>query len=327
MQQNTKRIIGFLVTTCLTVGLIIGLGQFVRPVTDSDGCIASIKTFHEMPENTFEVIGYGSSHMWKGLNAMAMYENYGVGAYNYGGNWQRLNTTLLFMQDSFRTQSPKVVLVECFKIDDILEDTDVNGEIYHTTMFPESKEKQDYLKQCFGDDLERYLSYYVPLAAFHSNWSSLEPGNFVWNSSTTDYAKTMGSELWDLYGYADFGDYRYFQQWELPEKSIEVLDKMVELCKKNNTEIIFYIQPYQGQFVYNQAMQEYAEKNDCVYLNLYEHVEEMDLKGEDYYDLGHTNTIGATKIANYLAKYIVENYDVTDMRTVENNIWEQALNQ
>lgn len=328
MQRNLKNLRSFIITTCLTVSLIIYAGNVVRPITDCDTCIDTINTFHDMPKNSFEVIGFGSSHMWKGVNAMEMYKSYGVGAYNYGANWQALNTTLLFMQDAFKTQSPKVVLIECFKVAEILKDTDVTGEIYYTRELPESREKHEYLKQCFGNDIERWLSYYMPLCAFHNNWINLTTESFMWNSSTTDYAKTMGSELWDLYGYAAIPNPNTFQQWELPEESIEILDQIVALCRKNNAEIIFFTTPHQGEYVYNNAMAAYAEANDCVYINMFESelLQSMDLRGEDFYDLGHTNTIGATKIANYLASYIVENYDVTDMRTIENNIWEQSLN-
>ena len=41
----------------------------------------------------------------------------------------------------------------------------------------------------------------------------------------------------------------------------------------------------------------------------------------------HLNSNGAKKIANYLGKYIAENYSVTDFRKVENNIWEQNFNK
>lgn len=38
----------------------------------------------------------------------------------------------------------------------------------------------------------------------------------------------------------------------------------------------------------------------------------------------HLNTNGAEKISNFLGEYIVNNYNVTDMRNIENNIWEAA---
>ena len=40
--------------------------------------ITAIRTFHNQPENSFDVIGYGSSHMWMGFDANAMYEKYGI---------------------------------------------------------------------------------------------------------------------------------------------------------------------------------------------------------------------------------------------------------
>ena len=44
-------------------------------------------------------------------------------------------------------------------------------------------------------------------------------------------------------------------------------------------------------------------------------------------DEGHLNDSGARKVANYLGKYIVDHYDVTDMRKVSGNAWEKALEE
>ena len=41
------------------------------------------------------------------------------------------------------------------------------GEIYYTTPIPESKYKRAYLKMCFENHIERYISYYFPLVAYH----------------------------------------------------------------------------------------------------------------------------------------------------------------
>ena len=105
-----KKIFGTICCLLLVLLGILGLGHLVRP-TDTDDEIKAIKTFHSMPENSIEVIAYGSSHAWKGLETMEMYREYGIGAYNYGCNWQHINTTSLFIHDSLRTQSPKVLLI------------------------------------------------------------------------------------------------------------------------------------------------------------------------------------------------------------------------
>ena len=72
------------------------------------------------------------------------------------------------------------------------------------------------------------------------------------------------------------------------------------------------------------AMKAYAEEHGYPYFDMFELAEEVGLNGEtDFSDAGHLNDSGAIKVADYLGKYIVEHYDVTDMRTVQNNLWEK----
>jgi len=325
MKQKVKKLVGVLITSMLIIIFVGYLGHVVRPL-DCDMSVNAVRAFHEMPEDSIQVIGYGSSHMWRGLNVMEMYEEYGIGAYNYGCNWQRINTTLLFLHDSFRTQSPDVVLIECYNVSSLLVDTNVNGEVYYTREIPESMAKQRYLKQCFGDDVERYLSYYMPLCAFHDNWSNLSEGSFLPTSNYRDFTKTMGYVDHEQAVGISIPSREELPQRELSESAVEVLDEMLALCKENDAEVVFYITPYSGAFGYGDAMKKYAAENDCVFLDLYELIDEVGIDGStDYFDSGHTNISGATKIANYLGKYIVENYELTDMREIENNIWEQAL--
>ena len=105
MKKVIKIWMSCIITLVLTVGIIYKLGELVRPI-NTDIALNAINTFHDMPEETIEVIGYGSSHMWRGMDPLEMYEKYGIGAYNYGCNWQRINTTELFLKDSLLTQSP-----------------------------------------------------------------------------------------------------------------------------------------------------------------------------------------------------------------------------
>ena len=162
--QALKRAAAVLLCLALIVAGIAGLGHITRPTGD-DVAIDGIRAFHALPENSVDVIVYGSSHAWRNVNVNAMYDNYGIGAYNYAGNWQHLNTTWLFFHDSLRTQSPKVALIETFHVNSNLFDVDMDGEIYYTTAIPDSPYKRAYLESCFEGDVGRYLSYYIPLVA------------------------------------------------------------------------------------------------------------------------------------------------------------------
>ena len=106
-----KKIAASLLCLVLIAAGIAALGHVTRPTGD-DVAIDGINAFHDLPENSLDVIVYGSSHAWRNVNVNTMYDNYGIGAYNYAGNWQHMDTTWLFFHDSLRTQSPKVALIE-----------------------------------------------------------------------------------------------------------------------------------------------------------------------------------------------------------------------
>lgn len=325
MKTGIKRLAGVVLTVILICFFVNRTGYLLRPVK-TDIAINAINTFHNMPDNTFEVIGYGSSHMWRGMSAMELYEKYGIGAYNYGCNWQNINTTALFLEDSLKTQKPKVVLIETYHVNALKYDTNLDGEIYYTTAISEGDEKQSYLKQCFGEKKERYVSYYMPLCAFHDNWTNISKASFEEDSTYTfDFRKTMGFVESEEVKPVQIPEQSGAEQCELSELSLQTLDHIMNLCKENEIDVIFYTAPWQGENNYREAMKEYAAGHGCVYFDLFEYLEELDIDpAGDFSDEGHLNTAGAEKVADFLGDYLVKHYELTDFRNKKNTIWEQA---
>ena len=324
MKTKVTRIIGVVVTSILIIFGVRKLGYLVRPV-NTDICKNNIDTFHNMPENSFEVIGYGSSHMWRGMSAMELYDKYGIGAYNYGCNWQNINTTQLFLEDSLKTQSPKVILLETFLVNSLKHDMNIDGEIYYTTAITEGDDKQRYLRQCFGEDKERYLSYYMPLCAFHDNWINLTSASFQEdNTYTADFYKSMGFVDSASITPINIPDQSGIAQDRLSELSLQTLDNIVNICNDNNIDIVFYTAPWQGTYSYSDAMKEYAANKGYVYFNLFEYIDETGIDpSTDFSDQGHLNTSGSVEVAYCLGYYLVRQDDLTYFRNVYNNIWEK----
>ena len=325
MKKKLRMLADLLVLAVLMALGVLGLGGLLRPV-DTDSPVNAIHTFHRMPENSLEVIGYGSSHMWLGLDPMELYREYGIGAYNYGCNWQALNTTLLFLKDSLRTQNPKVVVVDTFHVNEMKLDMDMDGEIYYTRAIPWFSEKLPYLRQCFGARPERYLSYALPLVSFHGNWENLTKESFRSPLKSGDnYYRTMGFSLTDAVVPVTVPEQNPEQQLPLYEGTWALLEELVEVCRERDIAVVFCTIPWQGQNQYSEAMTTFALEKDCPYLNLFDHIEEIGLDGEtDFMDSGHLNTSGAQKIARYLGAYLRENYALTDFRESPGNLWDRA---
>lgn len=322
MNRTIKHAIGCLVTLAMIVAGTWKLGFWLRPIGENstDGAFTQIDTFYHLPDESVEVLIYGSSHAFRNIDPMVMYEDYGIGAYNYSWHWQKINTTKLFLQDSLISQSPKVAVIETFFAGRVLENIDMNGEIYYTRYLRNSMYKFEYLKYCFGNDLERWLSYIAPLAAFHDNWSNLKKNSFSKIVNRHNYRMGFGKSEGAMP--VELPDPSTVKQSKLKEKAIAQLDEIVAICKSHGIEVIFVTAPYQDGFQYADALTAYARENGVVYINIFDHIEEAGIDPQtDFKDKGHLNASGAAKMGSFLGKYISEHYDLTDMRLVENNEW------
>ena len=320
-----KRTIACLSCILIIVCGIFYLGDRVR-VIEVDRSMSAIDAFHELPKDSVEVMVYGGSRAWRGVNTPQLYMRYGIGAYNYGSNAKNFNTSYLMFKDSMKTQNPKLILIETSYLDFNLRNTDVNAEIYSTKALPNTVARKEYLNTVLGDNDARKLSYYVPLLAFHDNWVNIESKSFEDNSVSYNFQSTKG--FYGTIGVTKIhlDPSQYFEQKAFHSDTLEMLEDIVSRCEERGTKIIFFTLPYSGEYNYNDAMKQFAQSHGCDYINLFEKIEEIGIdRAEDFHDENHLNKNGATKVALYLGEYIIENNDrfnISDMRTVEGTIWE-----
>lgn len=297
--------------TLAAVCLSIHFMSFLLRPADMDTALQAVEVFHDLPENSVDVMCFGSSHMWYGLDPRVITSESGLSAYNFGCYYQKINTTLLFMQEAFRTQHPKAVIVDTFYANRLKSDEVFDGELYSTKKIRLSADKLSYLKQCFGSDVESYINYFFPFSVFHGNWKDL----------TFDFDNSTDFGLRGCRGYAEFNavtrssfPVRKDQNSHiLSEESISVLSKMTKLCKENGAELIFITIPYEEEYKYASAMKAFAEQNGCVYIDLFDHIEEIGLDPmTDFADRSHLNSSGAAKIGAFMGKYLTNNFSFAE---------------
>ena len=326
MKSKLQKTACVVLTGLLLWFLISKLGYIVRPVS-TDEVYSQVETFHSLPPDSIEVMIYGSSHAYRGVSPMELYERYGIGAYNYAWNWQHINTTYLFLKDSLETQTPRVALIECFMAGSVLQDREINAEINYTRFLHNQRAKSEYLKQCFGRDPERYLSFYMPLCAFHENWNTLEEKSFLQIEQEPWLRENMGFLAIDDIEEVEIPDCRTFKQNKLNDTAEKDILNIIETCREKGIQVLFFTVPWAGEFNYSEALRTIAQENACNYIDLFESTAEIGLDGKtDFADTGHVNTSGAIKISDYLGQYLTKHYQLTDMRTVEGTIWKQDKN-
>ena len=311
MNKTIKRLLCCLLTIALTFLLIQRTGLILDPEWSQDG-LDVIDAFDSLEDNSLDVIVYGSSHAWKGCDTRVMCDDYGIKAYNYACNWQAINTIKLFLEDSFRTQTPKVVCIEVGLVDSLEQNVDLDGQIYYTRSMSDFDGKRQYLKQCFGNDPERYISYYMPLYMFHDNWININYESWLFRGPER-WINTKGycADYSDTVREYELPDPTVFPQKELRADCINVLQDIVDLCHSKGVEVIFYTAPCICEYNYHDFMLQFALDNDCTYLDLYYYYDDLSLDGKtDFQDSDHLNGSGARKVAAFLAEYVIANYDV-----------------
>ena len=282
-----KKLAAVLLCVVLIFVGVLALGHLTRPLGD-DVAIANVENFHKLPENSIDVIVYGSSHAWRNVNVDEMYDKYGIGAYNYAANWQHLDTTWLFVHDSLATQTPKVALIE---------GVHVNSNEFDT---------------------------YFPLMAYHENKNALTAESFGRSSNSVDFMDTMGFYPRDGVFVADVKDWTQMEDWVIGDRSLALMDDMVAALQEKGCQVVFWVAPWSTEeYQYFNVLQQYCEEHNCGYINMFEHMEDAGISAEtDFCDPHHLNVSGATKMADYLGAYLKENYDLTDWREVPGNLWE-----
>lgn len=310
MKIILKRVLCCILTISLTLGLAEIAGHILDPKWAEDG-FDVIEAFEKLEKDSMEVIVFGSSHAWKGCDTRVMADDYGIIAYNYSCNWQSINTTMLFLKDSLRTQTPKVVCIDAGLVNNIEKDVDLNGQIYYTKKMKNFDGKREYLKQCFGDDLGRYISYYMPIVMFHENWTEIDDENFRFPGPER-YWNTRGYQPGTKIYPCVKPDYKNFRQDPIQEDCIAVLDEILAVCKEKNVQVLFYTCPWEGEYYYSDAMKEYVKDKECAFLDLFEYSDEIGINwATDFRDYGHLNNSGAKKVADFLSAYLIENYEIT----------------
>ncbi len=311
-------------TAALTVLFLEISGSFVEP-GGVIMCRSNIKAFHQLPENSSDVIFYGSSLSWRSIDPLQLYEDYGIGSYNYGANFQNLNTTALFFYDSIRTQKPKIAVFNLYKPDGISINAPVTSEIYYTREIPGFSYKWKYLWSALGPHPLRYLVYMMPVFLYKDRWHLLKSSGYNDNYPPEELLQTMG-----------FFNARYcresqpvtvpdpseMNQEPLPDQAAEILDGIVKTCREQGILPLFMIIPNGEENAYADAARDYAEQNGCAYLNMYDYLEEIGIDPDkDYADEIHLNVNGAKKLTSFLGEYLSENYDLQDMRLTQDNPW------
>lgn len=308
--------IRFLASVIIISLIFVRLGNVLGANYDGN---QSMISFYQMERNTADVMFYGSSHIYTGVNTVDLWDNYGIAGYNFAGSMQSLWNTYYNMEETLKYQSPQMMVVDLYGL--LIEDEyrEASNVIKNISSMRFSINK---IKNVWNSvPHEEFLSYMLSYPLTHDSYRDVKQGNYDrelnsiggkwYKGYKPSYAVTKYNSLPKLENSQE--------QKEPTEKNRKYLDKMTKLAQKHRIKLAFIIVPYEGvndeeQKLFNWA-KEYAEENGIFFLDGNMNLEEMGLDpATDYAEASHLNHYGACKFSAYLGKWLTNNCALEDHR-------------
>lgn len=218
-----------------------------KPIKELGVNTSSSLGYYNEPENTIDVLYIGSSHAFCSFSPIDIFHNYGITGYVRGSSCQKIWASETVLEDSLRTQQPKVVVFEVMMMFDLSAQTETfNREIYDSLR--PSIEKYLGVETALDKSTdEDFLSYVFPIMRYHDRWSTLEQSDFTfWGESkhlpTKGYyprqsVTPVTAVDPGLYEISDMEPYQYTQE------TIEYLQRMKNLCDENGIAFVMVKAP------------------------------------------------------------------------------------
>lgn len=300
----------------LVVVLLNYFSVVYKTNTDSTVSILNVRNI--------DVYFFGSSGVMRAVSPMKIYEKTGITSYNISTGWMQIPVDYYALKENMKNNKPKVVFIDMESFfDDFLQSKDKLH--YAVDEFDMSFNKLELINEKIWrmNAFDR-LSFVFPFFRFHDKWSSTTLNSYVINKNTDPCPGKF------CYGYYDSNKITpqtrtNYMNEETNENEVAILKKnhsdeyilkIKKLCEKNNIELVLFMPPH---LIWSKSKTEkaanWAKENGLRYLDLNLKLKDMKFDmNTDYYDGGHLNISGATKVSSYLGEYLKAEFKLEDHR-------------
>jgi hypothetical protein len=327
--MKKKKIISFVVLILVIVILAFLLQKLLMPKYMTqivEGAL--IAEYYDEKNKDHDVIFIGDCEVYENFSPITLWEEYGITSYIRGSARQLIWHSYYLLEDTLKYEKPDIVV---FSVLSMMYDTP-QREAYNRMSIdgiPLSMTKINLAKASMLPE-EDLITYIFPLLRYHSRWNELTKEDFEYWFKKDQIAHNGYLMRVDVKPAGYFPKPKKLSDYRFGDVCYEYLDKMVKLCKDNDIELVLLKAPSLYPHWYEEwdaQIIDYAEKNDLLYINMLNHLDEIGLDfNTDTYDAGlHLNLSGAEKSSVFLGDILKTEYNLVDKRQDENlkALWDE----
>ena len=259
--------------------------------------------FYGEKENSLDIYALGNSDLYSALNPLQLWHDYGMTTYVSAEPSQDIFSAYYLLKEFLKHHDPQLVILE---VDGLFSTSEAND---------------------LDQGINSYIKNVFPLFEYHSRWKTLDKKDF---SDPIHYDQKMLSK-----GYIYHDDVVVNKNMDYMNKKRHTnitdttkfaLDKFIKLAHRHGAEVLFVWYPSATSATYarHDVVQDLANEHDVPFIDF----------NVDHYDTGfdwltdsrdggnHLNFSGATKMTNYMGRYLDQHYNLPDHRDNEEyNYW------
>lgn len=313
-----------LVAIFLIIGVFITSAELIF-VPKNGHYNKSNQIFYNDNREVVDVGLFGGSHAYNAFCPSVIYENNGIKAFNYSVSGQPITLTYYVMKEAIATQNLKVAVVDLYYLGQTSEY--FKQEYYIRNTIDYMKFSRNKLDAIFANiQPNNRISYILNFVSYHSRWNDLTESDFNHKVNDSSYYKLGWGNETNVYG-SDFPkNIRHEDKAKIPEKTLDYLNRIIELAKEHNIKLVFTALPHdyekegkpdawvEDEYGMYNTVREIAKKNGIEFIQFLDILDEIGfVPREDMYNAGHMNVRGAKEVSTYLGNLISKNYsDVLD---------------
>ncbi|MCQ2483470.1 MAG: SGNH/GDSL hydrolase family protein [Clostridia bacterium] len=298
-----------LVLTFLTLLLT---PKFMSGVTEG----AMIAEFYD-EEMCHDVVFVGDCELYENISPVTLWENYGISSYIRGSAQQLIWQSYYLMEDTLRYEKPDVFVFNVLS----MKYNTPQKETYNRMTLDGMRWSSSKIESINASMLpeEHFIEYVFPILRFHSRWNDLTEDdiNYLIDKDKVShngyYMRVDSKPVSKIPNGMPLGDYTF------GDNAMYYLDKMVELCHKNNVELVLVKAPSLFPVWYPEwdaQIEKFASAHKIKYYNLLDCADTIGIDwNTDTYDAGlHLNLSGATKTSVFLGQILRDECHIKDHR-------------
>ena len=275
-----------------------------------------VKGFYEEPKESLDIVFIGSSNLFSTINPAVLWREQGITSYVFGANEQNLSLSYFYIKEALLYQKPAAVVLDMFYCD--YNELQREGVLrINLDDMRWGKNKIEAIKE--NVPKEEAWSYYFTIAKYHERWKDLGKEDFIVYRGRNPY------KGWSPFGIPDKEVYPYTDGEETQELSAFAkgwLDKILECCRENHTDLILLITPngnlkcvpdaekgyrhVYGLPSYN-GVAEYAGQRGIVFFNM-----NAVMSG-----VPHNDVLTSEKVSSCFGTWFQEKYHLPDKRGID----------